>query len=53
MKYKEIKTEINKKIVELAELIEKFCVIDNKEYTQLYKNSLRDLHRKLEELNNN
>jgi len=50
MKYSELKSEIEKKIIELAELIEDFCVIDNNVYAQAYKNQLRDLHRILEEI---
>ena len=50
MEYQDIKNQIEDTIVELAKLIEKFCVIDNKEYTQLYKNQLKELHTTLEEI---
>jgi hypothetical protein len=50
MDYQKLKLEIEEEIIKLAELIEQFCVIDNKEYMQLYKNKLNDLHLLLEEI---
>lgn len=52
MEYEEIKDNIDNKIIELAELIESFCVIDNTRYVKTYKNDLRKLHSMLEDLTN-
>ena len=52
MDYSKQKTEIEKQMEELAESIEKFCVIKNEIYTSSYKSELLELHNKLEELLN-
>jgi len=52
MEYSELKNKIEDEITKLAKLIERFCVIDNTEYTSVYKNKLKDLHTTLEEIIN-
>ena len=50
MDYSKIKQDIEQRIKHLAKDIEKFCVLENKEYTNIYKNQLWEIHRLLEEL---
>ena len=52
MYYDELKQEIQKNMQELAQNLESFCVINNKEYKQDYKKQLQELHNLLEELLN-
>lgn len=50
MEYQDLKVKIEHKVGELAKLIEKFCVLENKEYISTYKSKLWRIHELLEDL---
>jgi hypothetical protein len=50
MKYEKLKLEIEEDIESLAKKIEQFCVLENKEYNQSYKDALREIHARFERL---
>ena len=47
MEYEDLKYKIDDKMEQLAESIEKFCVIKNTEYKQSYKDDLWEIHKLL------
>jgi len=49
-KYGQLKFKIEKQVKDLAENIEKFCVLDNVDYTKEYKRELQKLHDFLEDV---
>ena len=50
MQYENLKAEIDEDIENLAKKIEKFCVLDNKEYLSTYKSKLWSIHEMFEDL---
>ena len=48
----ELKGKIENEMESLGKSIEKFCVIENREYTQVYKDKLWNLHKEIEDILN-